>query len=146
VPNAKLWLLGDGEVREELEALSDSLGVRDSVTFFGNVENPIDYMRDCDLYVSAAHSEGLPFNIVEALGAGKTVLASHVKGHTDILGGGFGFLFEPDDKWDFADKVLDIYEGQISVSQDVIWDGYRNFSDAIVFPDTYDKIKEAGWL
>lgn len=146
VPNAKLWLLGDGEKREELSKLAQALGVSDSVKFFGYVENPIDYMRDCDLYVSAAHSEGLPFNIVEALGAGKTVLASRVKGHKDILSGGFGVLFEPDDKWDFADKVSDIYGGQISVSPSAIWDGYRNFSDAIVFPDTYDKIKEAGWL
>ena len=62
------------------------------------------------------------------------------------LGGGFGFLYEPGDKWDFADKVFDIYEGQISISADTVWDGYRNFSDAIVFPDTYNKIKEAGWL
>lgn len=146
VENAKLWLLGDGEERQNLEDLALSLGVSDSVLFFGNVENPIDYMRDCDLYVSASKSEGLPFNIVEALGAGKTVLASRVKGHSDILGGGFGFLYELDDKWDFADKVSDIYERQISISPDVIWDGYRNFSDAIVFPDTFDKIKEAGWL
>ena len=85
-------------------------------------------------------------NIVEALGAGQTVIASNVKGHKDILGGGFGFLFKLDDKWDFADKVSDIYEGQLSISQDTIWDGFRNFSDSIVFPDTYDKIKEAGWL
>ena len=146
VPKARLWLLGDGDEKENLAALAETLGVSDSVTFFGNVDNPIDYMRDCDLYVSPARSEGLPFNVVEALGVGKTVLASKVKGHTDILGGGFGFLYELDDKWEFADKVLDIYEGHLSIPADVIWDGYRNFSDAIVFPDTYDKIKEAGWL
>ncbi len=146
VPTAKLWLLGDGEEREHLEELSFSLGLADSVLFFGNVDNPRDYMRDCDLYVSASHSEGLPFNIVEALSAGKTVLASNVKGHKDILGGGFGFLFKHDDKWDFADKVADIYGGQLSISPDTIWDGFRNFSDSMVFPDTYEKIKEAGWL
>ena len=146
IPNTKLWLLGDGAEMDNLKALAASVGVDDSVIFFGNVENPIDYMRDCDVYVSPSRSEGLPFNVVEALGAGKIVLASKVKGHSDILGGGFGFLYEPDDKWDFTDKITDIYEGQISISPDVIWDGYRNFSDAIVFPDTYDKIKEAGWL
>ena len=146
VPNAKLWLLGEGEERERLTALAETLGVADSITFFGNVDNPIEYMRECNLYVSSSKSEGLPFNVVEALGAGKTVLASEIKGHKDILGGGFGFLYKPNDKWDFADKVSDIYEGQISISPDTIWDGYRNFSDAIVFPDTYSKIKEAGWL
>ena len=146
VPNAKLWLLGDGDEREALEELAFSLGLSDSVLFFGNVDNPRDYMRDCDLYVSAAQSEGLPFNIVEALSAGKTVLASNVKGNKDILGGGFGFLYKRDDKWDFADKAADIYGGQLSISPDTIWDGFRNFSDSIVFPDTYDKIKEAGWL
>lgn len=146
IPKVKLWLLGDGVKKDNLMERAKYLGVEDSVVFLGKKDNPLDYMRDCDLYVSPSKSEGLPFNVVEALGCGKTVLASRIKGHTDILDSGAGILYEPDSKWDFVDKVKDIYEGQITVSEDLIYEGYRNFSDAIVFPDTYDKLKEAAWL
>ena len=146
IPKARLWLLGDGKKREELEAKAAILGISERVVFIGNKDNPYDYMRDCDLYVSPSKSEGLPFNVVEALGCGKTVLASNVKGHTDILESGAGILYEAGERWDFVDKVTDIYGGQITVSAKDIFEGYRNFSDSMVFPDTYDKLKEAAWL
>lgn len=146
VPNAKLWLVGDGTEKVNLEKRAIDLEVYDRVVFIGKQDNPLDFMRECDLYVSASKSEGLPFNIVEALSCGKTVLATRIKGHSDILDSGSGILYEPNNKWDFTDKVIDIFEGQISVKQDDIYEGYRNFSDAMVFPDTYDKMKEAGWL
>ena len=146
IPNAKLWLVGDGAEKVNLEKRAIDLEIYDRVSFIGQQNNPLDFMRECDLYVSASKSEGLPFNIVEALSCGKTVLASRVKGHSDILESGAGILYELNNKWEFTDKVIDIFEGQISIKSDDIYEGYRNFSDAMVFTDTYDKLKEAGWL
>ena len=100
-------------------------------------------MRDCDLYVSASHSEGLPFNIVEALGVGKTVLASNVKGHNDILADGVGVLFDTAIDGDFASMVASISSGETKISEEKIGEGYRNFSEAVVFNDTYEKLKGA---
>ena len=103
-------------------------------------------MRDCDLYVSASKNEGLPFNIVEALGCKKTVLASRVKGHRDILEGGVGVLYKPDSAKDFIKKFQSIYNGYTVLREERILEGYANFSDVVVFLDTYEKIKEAAWL
>ena len=103
-------------------------------------------MRDCDLYVSPSKIEGLPFNIVEALGCGKTVLASNIKGHADILDGGVGVLFDLEKPAEFVNKVTLIHDKKIVVDELLIHEGFRNFSDMVVFEDTYEKIKEAGWL
>ena len=146
IPEAKLWLVGDGAMRDELEELARDEGVGDSVTFFGKRRHPADFMRDCDLYVSASVGEGLPFNIVEALGCGKTVLASRVKGHTDILHSGAGLLFDLGKTDDFVKKVSLVKSGEIEIDELSIYKGYHNFSEETTFEDTYEKLKEAAWL
>ncbi len=146
VPGARIWLLGDGDEMDNLKQRAKKLGVSDSINFFGRKSNPTDYMMECDLYVSPSKSEGLPFNIVEALGCEKTVLASKVKGHTDILSGGAGLLYTPGDKKDFCTKVTDVYNNKITISERKIFIGFRNFSEEVVFYDTYQKIKEASAL
>ena len=93
IPNIRLWLVGDGAEEKSLRTLAEELELGDRVVFLGRRSYPADFMRACDLYVSASTYEGLPFNIVEALGCGKTVLASRIKGHTDILEGGAGLTF-----------------------------------------------------
>ncbi len=146
VPNIRLWLLGDGDDMESMKQRAEKLGICDRVNFFGNRSNPTDYMLECDLYVSPSKSEGLPFNIVEALGCEKTVLATRVKGHTDILSSGAGFLFKLNDTKDFCEKVTDIFNNKVTVSERKIFIGFRNFSEEVVFYDTYQKIKEASCL
>ena len=146
IPGARLWLVGDGQYKSSLIETAHDYGVEDSVNFLGRRKNPADYMRDCDLYVSASKTEGLPFNIVEALGCGKPVLASRVKGHTDILDGGVGVLFDADNAKDFVNKVVLIHDKKVVVDEMLIYEGFRNFSDGVVFSDTYEKLKEASWL
>ena len=146
IPNVRLWLIGDGQDKAALMQSAHDHGVIESISFLGKRRNPADYMRDCDLYVSPAKTEGLPFNIVEALGCGKTVLASDIKGHADILDGGAGVLFDLEKPADFVSKVVQIHDKKINVDELLIHEGFRNFSNEVVFEDTYDKIKEAGWL
>ena len=62
----------------------------------GKRADACDFMRAADLYVSAAHIEGLPFNIVEALGTGKFVVASDIKGHRDVINSARVGLIYPD--------------------------------------------------
>jgi glycosyltransferase EpsD len=146
IPEAKLWLLGDGDELSALKLQAQKLGVSERIVFIGRKKNSADYMRDCDLYVSASLIEGLPFNIVEALGVGKPVLASRIKGHTDILHHAAGILFDPHNKKDFVEKVTLVRDGKITLSENRIHHGYRNFSAATVFADTYEKLKEASRL
>lgn len=79
----KLALPGQGALREECMALAAQLGVEERVLFPGQVQMAPWYGA-ADLAVSASRSEGLPFNIMEAMYYGLPVVASRVKGHTDL--------------------------------------------------------------
>ena len=89
----KLALPGQGVLREACMALAEELGVAGRVLFPGQVQMARWYGA-ADLAASASRSEGLPFNIMEAMYCGLPVVASRVKGHTDLLEeSGAGLLY-----------------------------------------------------
>lgn len=99
---AVLALPGCGALRDECMTLAEKLGVGERVLFPGQVDNvPLWYLAS-DAAVSSSRSEGLPFNIMEAMHAALPVLASDVKGHTDLLGSGCGILYPYGDSAAFA--------------------------------------------
>jgi len=145
IPHIKLWLIGEGDAREELEALAKKLGVENEVLFLGKRENVGDYVNAADIYVSASKSEGLPFNIVEAMMLGKTVLASRCKGQEDIIvSHKSGYLFELDKSEEFIDSVRFIHNGLWKLSEDEIKARAAIYSYEEVFEDTLQIMTEAG--
>lgn len=84
-PQVKLALPGQGRLLEECVALARSLGIEQRVIFPGQVARMAQWYGAADIAVSASRSEGLPFNIMEAMYYGLPVVASAVKGHTDLL-------------------------------------------------------------
>jgi glycosyltransferase involved in cell wall biosynthesis len=91
---ARLIMLGQGELREELETLAVDLGIGDSVWFPGFVDNPYAYLRLADLFVLSSRWEGLPNTVIEALACGTQVVATDCpSGPAEILRNGeFGTL------------------------------------------------------
>jgi glycosyltransferase EpsD len=143
IPNAVLWLVGEGVARGELVALAEQLNISDSVYFMGQRDNPCDYIRAADVYVSASEKEGLPFNILEALGCGKTVVASRVKGQEDIIEDGVsGFLYPFGDFNAFAELVKRIHSGELSIDPRSAVARFERYSFNNVFHDTYGTMKE----
>ena len=143
VPNAVLWLVGDGELRDSLEDLAVKLGVIDSVRFAGTRENPCDFIRAADVYVSASKIEGMPFNIIEAMGCGATVFASDVKGHADLIKDATtGFLYPEDDIKLFVSKLVAYKLGMISIDKESVQRTYEMYDKTNVFEKTYSVMKE----
>ena len=143
-PDAELWLIGEGSERERLEALATQLRVADRVKLLGRKKRVYDYLHAADLYVSAAKSEGLPFNIVEALGAGRTVVASDVKGQRDILGRGIGLLYPLNNKAEYIAAVEAALSGERYILREAKEAAYQKYSFDAVFHDTLKTIKRAG--
>ncbi len=81
----RLLLVGEGSTRELLEAEIGRLELAESVFLIGNQEPVTPYLAITDLYVSASRTEGLPFNLMEAMACGLPVVASDVKGQQDLL-------------------------------------------------------------
>ena len=140
--NAVLWLIGEGDELEPLKQLAKRLGVDDSVLFLGRSDNPCDFIRASDVYVSAAKIEGMPFNIIEALGTGVPIVASDIKGHRDLLSTGAGILYPDGDKASFVRGVISAKKASDAMKT-VASEVYGKYSFDNVFSSTYKAITEA---
>lgn len=72
----RLVILGEGELRSELEALIQELKLSDHVALPGFSNNPYAYMRRARLFVLSSLWEGLPTVLIEALACGLPVVST----------------------------------------------------------------------
>ncbi len=93
--NAALVFAGDGGSLNECRELAARLELNGHIRFLGHTSDVNTLYRSCDVLLSGALMEGLPFNVMEALHCGIPVIASKIKGHTDLISDGVnGLLFD----------------------------------------------------
>lgn len=98
-----LTLMGDGPLRRELASLAVSLGIGERVTFAGHVPDAGKRMRDYDVVLMSSHYEGVPAALVEALAAGRRIVATDCgPGVRALLEGGLGTIVPRGDPALFA--------------------------------------------
>ena len=99
-PTSVLWLLGDGELRTEIEEKIKSLGLESSVKLFGMVSNPKDYYQAMDVMVMPSLFEGLPMVGVEAQASGlPCVFADTITREVDVVGCPYISLGASTEEW-----------------------------------------------
>lgn len=106
VPEAELWILGDGPQRERLEKVA-----LEGVKFFGNLPNTErrKLMRAAWVLVNPSVREGWGLNVVEANALGVPCVAYDVAGLRDsIKDGKTGLLAQNGDVENLAEKVLSV--------------------------------------
>lgn len=106
VESAHLYIVGEGPERESLQSQSDALGLTDRVFFMGSVsdaELAILYARACCVVFAPIRE---PFGIValEAMAAGKPLVAADEGGYTEVVPPGAGFMVRPT-PIAFAEKI-----------------------------------------
>jgi GalNAc-alpha-(1->4)-GalNAc-alpha-(1->3)-diNAcBac-PP-undecaprenol alpha-1,4-N-acetyl-D-galactosaminyltransferase len=85
-PDWQLTILGEGELRAELEQLRSQLGLTNCVHLPGNVSNVPDYLYQADLFVMSSKIEGFPMALCEAMVCGLPVVATDcLSGPSDII-------------------------------------------------------------
>lgn len=113
-PSLKLLLAGDGALKGQYEEMTRRYGLNERICFWGYVTDMVDLYQICDLAVSTSRSEGLPFNVMEAMACGLPVVASRVKGHTDLLDGSQNsFLYNLREDRVLADMLLALCHDEI---------------------------------
>jgi glycosyltransferase involved in cell wall biosynthesis len=85
------WIVGDGSVRAELEALTQALGLEKDICFWGQQKDVAPFLSTADLFVMSSISEGLPMSLLQAMSVGLPAVLTDVDGMGEILrltGGG----------------------------------------------------------
>ncbi len=85
---SRLYLIGEGDERENLLSLIQSLDVSETVTLMGFLPNPYPYLASCDLFGLSSQYEGYGLVLAEALILGRPVISTDVVGARDNLAGG----------------------------------------------------------
>ena len=99
-PTLRCEIIGDGPERSRLSELSFQLGIAKKVNFFGRQTRTqvADAMRRCAVFALPSHYEGLGCVYLEAMAAGKPVIACRGQGIEEIIQHGTnGFLIDPGD-------------------------------------------------
>lgn len=104
--DALLLLVGDGDDRVHLEERAHELGLARSCLFVGYQEDVAMWYAVCDTVCLTSVSEGTPVTLIEALAAGRPVVATRVGGVPDVVDDGeTGLLVAPGDTGGLAERL-----------------------------------------
>lgn len=110
-PTLQLILVGDGACRADLEALVDKLGLQGAVHFAGFQMSTSNLHHAFDVSVLCSTSEGFSNSIVEAMAAGRPVVATNVGGNQNAVKEGLtGLLVPPRDPLRLAAAIEELLE------------------------------------
>jgi len=105
-PNARLIIIGDGRLREELENLTRQLGLKEAVLFTGYTDQVGDYLRVMDIYVNPTLDEGFGIAVVEAMLESLPVVLSDQGAHPELVEDGVsGILYSGGDSQSLFEKL-----------------------------------------
>ena len=122
----KLIILGEGELREELETLIADLQLTEQVKMPGFVKNPYCYMRNAQLFVLSSLWEGLPTVLIEALFCNTRLVSTDCpSGPKEILDDGrYGLLVKPGDPRELADGIMKTLDKTSTANPIESWERY----------------------
>lgn len=106
-PAMRLWLVGDGPLRPMVEKLVEEKRLEKKIVFFGIRDDVPELLAKADVFVLSSDWEGVPLTILEAMAAGRPVVATAVGGLPELIEDGVtGFLVPPRDPDALAQAIL----------------------------------------
>nr|WP_319934246.1 glycosyltransferase [Lichenihabitans sp. Uapishka_5] len=105
-PDAELWLAGTGPLEAATRQAVVAAGLDDAVRFLGHRSDVPDLLAAADLFVLPSRFEGLPLAVLEAMAAGRAVVATAVGGTDEAVADGHtGRLVPPGDPAALANAI-----------------------------------------
>lgn len=125
-------IAGDGPEKESLRALITEYSLEDHVILLGGVQDTESLYRNADLFVLSSDYEGFGMVLVEALGYGKTIVATDCEsGPREILGNSeHGYLCSVDNPERLAESIYKAYLNKLS--PDILLKRYKDFDVSLI--------------
>ena len=99
VPTAKLAIVGNGPMYDELKEYINNNNLNNNVFLLGFQTNPYVYIKNSKIMLLTSIYEGTPMCALEALCLGKPIVSTPTDGMKDLIKQGFnGFLSDKDDE------------------------------------------------
>jgi glycosyltransferase EpsD len=91
-------ICGEGLLKDYLLSMVKKLGLNEKVRFLGHRNDVLEILQSADMFAIASKREGLPKSLMEAMSVGLPVVATRIRGNTDLIEDEKnGILVEPDD-------------------------------------------------
>ncbi len=137
--NILLHILGDGDDREMLYAMKESLGLK-NVIFHGKQENPYQFLKYADLFILSSRYEGFPNVLLEAGACGTYSLANNCPGGiNEIIQHSInGEIADIENYEDFAQKIISVM--QRDYDRESIKNSIRSRFSKDIILDQYEKV------
>jgi glycosyltransferase involved in cell wall biosynthesis len=136
LPDTAFCMVGDGPDRQSVVDLIDSLGLSETIRFFGFIDRIDPLVAASDVVVVPSVSDGQPLVVLHSQLHGKPVVASRVGSIPLMIEDGHsGFLVEAKDIDAFAAKITELYENR-EVLKSIGHDAYNsvreNFNQSVM--------------
>jgi glycosyltransferase involved in cell wall biosynthesis len=105
--NTYLFLVGDGSLKDQLKTYAETTNVSKEVCFLGTQHNIPNWLQMFDVFVLPSFTEGMPFALLEAMAAGKAIIASDIPAIREVVEDGKeACLFNPYNPKQLKDAML----------------------------------------
>ncbi len=161
--NARLFILGEGNLRDKLEHLINELDLNENVFLLGEQENIFSFLKNSDCFILSSLWEGLPLALIESISINLPIISTDCKtGPREILCpeldlneeidypymGEYAILIENFPKKDIFMNLNDypLLEQEAALSEQMIKiienpDLRKNYSKGILLAKNFDKKK-----
>jgi len=116
--DVKLILVGDGQLRSNLEKLILELNQQNNIILVGNVTNPIDYLNCANVSILASLSEGgaPPLTVLESGIVKKSLIYTEVGDLESILDENSGYKIDNKDNENIYKAMKEVYLDKINLN------------------------------
>ena len=153
--NITFIIVGDGELKEDLQKMAHELGIEKNIVFLGYRNDILNVIDQIDLVVLSSLWEGLPLTPIETFMQKKTIIATDVDGTPEIVKNYYnGILVKKQNSDQISESIIKLYEDselrkkmEINAYKtylekftvDKFIKRYREYYDAIIKGDRIDK-------
>ena len=147
IPEAILYIVGDGELREELENFVLNFNLSRNIVFVGFSSNPREWMLKTEFTILPSLLEGLPLSPIEAFSVKRTIVATAVDGTPEVvIDKKTGLLVPPKEIEKLTEAIIFMFENP-EHRKEMAENGYRLFKEKFTinkmlkrYEETYEQV------